>query len=778
MAAFAQLASAVLLVVVGALVGAGLRRWFDPLPRRVLQGFVLLVLVQMAPALLGGRVALPLHLLTTFPPYEALAPAEMPPNLTQADLVHEVAPTEITVRSRLAAGEWPLWNPAVGAGMPLLADPQAHARWLAPLAWPALVVPLPEAFAAGAAVRLLVALVFIFLLFRRLGAGAGPAVFGAVAAGFGAFPTVWRGWPVANSAVVLPLLLYALLVAAERGRRRDWILVSAAAFTTLVSGHPETLLYVVGLGGVFALGLVRRADRGHRAALLGRYAAAGAIALGLAAPALLPTLEQLPATHRYELLERRAERFAQMDPLAAWRSAETLSPELADAADRLALAVAPALRGDDLLDVDWGTGELYVHGTAFVGTLTLLLALLAYWPVRRRDPTGERRPGRLPFERAVLWVGLPVVAVVVARPPGLAHLFAALPVLDRSPVHHGRLTLVLGFLLAFLAVVTLERWRRAGSGWGRWVAALVPVVLAVATFAELSLFLAPANPTAPRELFYPQRDALDFLQNAGAEASGARIVGLGDALGPDIPSVYGLADPRISNPAKPWDYTLLVSPLLRSPRAASDVFEVASHPLYRLLGVSHLAIRDELPLEPWQPVHVSDGLLVYRAAESPLGLLHLPAAAVARGERWAAWAHANPDFGALTQADGGPLADGGRWTSVRPGDSVVERVSGGDPAGPSTHLTARASLVEPRLLGSSIYQDGGWRLLVDGRRQPTVRAHGPFVGAWLPQGAGRLDLVYRPPGFLGGCLLAALAWAMGCLWWVRPPTVVGRPGSG
>lgn len=766
----AQLTPALLLCAFALALGACLRRWFDPVARRVLWSFVVLVVVQMAPVLLGGRVALPLHLLTTSPPYEALAPVERPANLTQVDLVQEVAPTEITVRRRLAAGEWPLWNPAVGAGMPLLADPQVHARWLAPHSWPALVLPLPAAFAAGAAVRLLVALVFTFLLFRRLGAGQGPAAFGAVAWGFGAFLTVWRGWPIAGSAVALPLLLYALLGAAERGRRRDWALVVAAAFTCLVSGHPETLLYVAGLGGGFALGLIWRADHRDRGALLGRYVAAGVLALGLGAPALLPALEQIPETHRYELLERRGERFAEMDPLAAWRSAETLGPELGQAADRLALAVAPSWRGDDLLDVEWGTGELYVHGTAFVGTLTLLLALLGYWPVRRAD--------RLPFERPVLWLGLPVVALVVAGPPGLAHLFAAVPVLDRSPVHHGRLTLLLGFFLVFLAVAVLERLRRLESGRVRRLAGWAPWVLGVATFAELWLFLAPANTAAPRELFYPETDAVEFLRTAGAGAPGSRIVGLGDALRPDIPSIYGLADPRISNPAKPWAYTLLVSPLLRSPRAASDVFEVANHPLYRLLGVSHLAIRDEFPLTPWRPVHASDGLLIYRSPEPPLELLHLPSAAVARGERWAAWAQGNADFGALTQAEGGPLVDGGRggrWASARPGDSVVERLSGGDPLGPSTHLTARVSLVEPRLLGSSIYQDGGWRLLVDGRRHPTVRVHGPFVGAWLPPTAERLDLVYRPPGFGPGCLLAALALALGCCWWTRPPAV--RSGS-
>jgi hypothetical protein len=71
------------------------------------------------------------------------------------------------------------------------------------------------------------------------------------------------------------------------------------------------------------------------------------------------------------------------------------------------------------------------------------------------------------------------------------------------------------------------------------------------------------------------------------------------------------------------------------------------------------------------------------------------------------------------------------------------------------------------LLGR-IYQDGGWRVLADGRRIAAVPDI-PLVAARLPPGANRVVLLYRPGGFLAGCLLAALALALGMARWCPPP---------
>jgi uncharacterized membrane protein YfhO len=64
---------------------------------------------------------------------------------------------------------------------------------------------------------------------------------------------------------------------------------------------------------------------------------------------------------------------------------------------------------------------------------------------------------------------------------------------------------------------------------------------------------------------------------------------------------------------------------------------------------------------------------------------------------------------------------------------------------------------------SSVFQDGGWRILRDGQPWPSGTADGPFVAAVLPAGSARVDLLYRPRSFVWGCGLAAIGLALGAV---------------
>ena len=82
---------------------------------------------------------------------------------------------------------------------------------------------------------------------RRQGLGAGPAVAGAFAYGLGGFVLLWVGWPIANVAALLPLVLYAAALCHQRGERKDLLLLALGGFSLLLGGHPETVLYAFGL---------------------------------------------------------------------------------------------------------------------------------------------------------------------------------------------------------------------------------------------------------------------------------------------------------------------------------------------------------------------------------------------------------------------------------------------------------------------------------------------------------------------------------------------------
>jgi len=283
--------------------------------------------------------------------------------------------------------------------------------------------------------------------------------------------------------------------------------------------------------------------------------------------------------------------------------------------------------------------------------------------------------------------------------------------------------------------------------------------------AELLVFHAPANPSLPRSAFYPVSPAIRFLQE---NAAGTRIAPLANRLLPNAPAVYGLADVRISNPMKPALYAQAVGPVSASVRTTEQILNVPEHPLYQLLGVRYVIAPQRMTSIPGLRQVFRDA--TSRIYERPrvLPRLFLPAAVESAGaEPWTGWLARNPDFAARALVAATPERPA-LWTAARPAASAL---------GPLTlhpaHLGARGSFAEERLVASSVYQDGGGSLLLDGAPRPTIVADGPFVAAWVPAGGHRLDLLYRAPGLLFGVTLAALALAAGTGWLLAPARARG-----
>jgi hypothetical protein len=741
-----------------------LRRWFDPVPARCWAVWGIALAVLFGAVLFGGRVMLPLGYLTKLPPFGGLAEGS-PGNPLQSDLVLQIAPWLVRVREAYAAGEWPLWNPLAGAGEPLLANPQSQA--FQPLVWLALPFPVAAGFGLIAALRVLLPLVFTYLLLRRQEISELPALAGSLAYGLAGFLQLMLGWPLAGSATFLPVLLYGLVVADQRGARRDGLLLALATAAVLLVGHPETSLHVSALAGAFALSRLLSRPAGRRLALARAYGVAGVIGAAFAAPVALPAAEYLPRTLRVEILEARRERLQ-----AATGAADMpeKGPRQYGGVTRLIPHAAPNAFGNNRFRAYWGERNINEDAGGFAGTAALLAALAAAWPLR----AGRR----LPQERLMLGAALTCL-VILARPPGLARLFSLLPILRESLSFHGRISLLLGFTAAYAAACTWERWHRGEIRWRRSVLlgatlaafivwayvahpgpdpaalarlrygslALQLAVLSAALLllarpssplreeglvlvvaAELLAFHAPANPAVTADLFYPETPPIAFLRQRLDPWH--RMAGLGPALRPNIASVYGLADARSSNPAKPAAYVEATRRINRFPGRPTDGFIAPEDPLYGRLGVRFLIT------EPGKPVGKPYRRVFHRRR---------------------AWIYQNPEARALLFLPAESASSTLSLGSVRP-----------------DWLQARASLAERSLLASSVLQDGNWKLLVDGERRPTTRADGPFLAAWLPPGEARIDLLYRPASFAAGLLIAALALAAAAVLWVPPPQVSRR----
>jgi hypothetical protein len=771
------------------LVTAAVRRWYDRVPARALAAFVAVVLVALGPALFGGKVLLPLDNLRGHVPFTALPPTEPHGNLLQGDLVELVAPSLAAGRDIWLTGCWPLWNGLVGAGMPLLADPQAQA--LQPLALAALPLPVTRAAGVIAALRLWLALLFTYLLLSAQGLGEGPALCGGFAFALGGFLMLWLGWPLANSAALLPVVLYAIVRCDRHGGRRDRVLLALAFACLLLGGHPETVLYAGAFSLLFLLARLRQRPArpaSERRGLLRATLPALLLGAGLAAPALLATADYLPQSLRAARLRQPPA------PAAPISGGPGDVGGLGGLALRWLPIAAPNAYGNSRFLYYWGARNTNEDAGGFAGTATLLAALLAL---------GARR--RLPQERLAL--GCAGVCLLALAVPGLAG---------------GRLLLLVAFCLSYAGACTWERWCRgevgrlsvliAGGalaavivwgylahpdptdpgrlallrmGWLRWqlrfllaamlLAAAVPrrwrrpAAFAPAGLAAAELLLAhlPANPPAPQQLAFPPSVPLAFLFDHRAEG---RMAGLGRALPPNLASVYHLADARIYNPMAPAAYLDYLAPVIASWWGELPLLGAPESPLYGRLGVRFLlAAPGERLAPPWQLALADGAGWVYRRPRTQ--------AVFRLGAEKGAGTALSPDTQAAlaspvssADAQAASLLAGEKAAGAGPHPAQDPAAPPAPPEEPDRRLelvrydaarySFRTTGVEAgSRLFSSLYQDGGWRLLVDGRRQPLGRLDGPFAGAPVPPGGHRLDLLYRPRGFVLGCALAALAAA-------------------
>jgi hypothetical protein len=784
-----------------------LRRWYDPVPWRVLAGFLLLIAILFGPALFAGWTLLPLSNLRAAVPY--LGEPRVPlGNWMQGDLIFQIAPWILEVRKPVFAGQWPLWNAGAGIGMPLMGDPQT--QFLQPLVWLATPFHIEAAMAVTSSLRLLTALIFTFLFLRRQGLGAAASTAGAVSYGLGGFVMLWLGWPIGNAAALLPAALYGVARCEAPGGRRDAALLCAAVAALLLGGHPETMMYGLAVTGFFFLTRLLGQAGGARRSLLVRGGAAFLLAGFLASPILLLAQEYLPQTHRARIVEMRrvgnplVEARQDVSSAKAWERWQ-------DRTVRWLLPVAAAHAFGELGDA-WGERNVIEDQCGFAGAAPLVAALAALLPLGRRR--------RFPHERFFAGT-LAVSLALIAQPPGFDRLFLRLPVIGMTAVHqHHRLLLAVTFCVAVLAAAEVERWSR---GEGRRPAVAVAAVLltglilwaylghpspkgrvitgflngglaaqltalacaavllsisfkerraglaaagiALLFAAELFLVHRWTNPPIPARTAYTVPPPVRFLQqNLGPW----RMVGLGNCFLANAPLVYGLRDARIDNPSQPSAHALLTDPLSRTP--LTPRFGKPKHALYDLLGVRYVVTRSDLKL-PFRLVFRHEQGAVWERPHA-LPPLFLPQRArVARpGDSWPKWSARNTDFAerALVAASPGRTRN---WRARPVVPSRLELVSW-----EGARLRAQADLGEPRLLASSIFQDGHWHLLVDGRRTPTVLANGPLVAAWLPAGRHQVELLYRPWRLLLGCALAALALAAACALWIPPP-LARKPGG-
>ena len=387
--------------------------------------YALLALVFVSPALVPGKTLSSSDALWSVPPWAESRPADVPELGANFELLDQALQFEPFMRfGREAFPDIALWNPHIMGGRPFAANAQSAP--FSPFTAPAYAMPVEDALAWAAALKLFVAAFGAYLLARALRLRVAPSLLAGVVFGFGLFFVSWLAWPLASVWAWMPWLLALAEVALRRPGPLPAAGLSVVTAFQFFGGHPESSFHVLFAVVAFvALRLVvhRRAGAPEQRPL---WRPLGAVAAGLAGGALLAGVALAPLAELIlnsgELDERTS---ADPDRIRAVYLAMAFLPDF------------------------WGrpTGTLlpttgFVNNRAFyAGALPLMLAVMA--PVLR--PTLTRV--------ALAAFGLASAGVVVGAPP-VHQVVNALPVF--STAHNGRMIIYYLLVVAVLAACALD----------------------------------------------------------------------------------------------------------------------------------------------------------------------------------------------------------------------------------------------------------------------------------------------------------------------------------
>jgi hypothetical protein len=258
----------------------------------------------------------------------------------------------------LAAEDWlhgmlPWWNPYVGVGLPLASEMQPAAFFLPFILLlhfnaGVLLIKLAMQVIAGLA---------CFGFLRQLGIAIGAAVLGSVLFQLNGTFAWYAHSPVLPIAFI-PLLVLGLERARTQAcadRRGGEVTIALAIAFSLLAGHPETALMDGLFGLAWAIVRVSGLNRKAAIAFIWKTAAGGLIGLAVAAPVLIPFLQDL--------------RISTLGAHGIFPLQPTLQPR------HLAALLFPYIYGPPMADFDWSFwpefGGYIGAGTAFLAVLSL-----------------------------------------------------------------------------------------------------------------------------------------------------------------------------------------------------------------------------------------------------------------------------------------------------------------------------------------------------------------------------------------------------------------------
>lgn len=720
-------------------------------------------------------------------------------------------PLKKYIAERMLQGQLPLWDPWTECGVSLLG--QVSPAVLHPWSLLYLFLPFDLAFKLNHLLPLLLAGVGLYLLARRLGASqtgatAGGFVFGAC--GYLVSQAASNIIYVVGPAGV-PLALERFIALLDRPSPGRLLMASALLALCTYGGEPQSMLVGGLIGAAFAvLRALSRREGLKRAVLL--VAAWGALSFALAAPVALPAAGQAASRakglSRYEL-----ERFA----VSPTRLPGFVIPRAFDDAPEQAATLDETWTASFF--EEYFDGSAFAP-SIYLGMGAFLFALFAFIAGRRGRfflggglflmlaSTGEKLglqpilhrlvPGFALFRYSEKLVAFASLMLAVAAALGAdaafrsrrrAALLAALSALSAS-------AMAAAALVAKGRAAPIEEWlARQGPAHSAAAAARFVQTLQAGLLQEAELVAL----FALGALVYVLKPRLPGAAIATASCGAALIVSAGSQLitlpvenfRERPPLAAGLE--RVAGPsAGRWRFYVRPEFGIRAPdldpKTLSDLdirepIRPQFDSLFRIEGISEyfsipdsnygqllegasreafslLTVRFFLVMPRGMSVKQADEL-GFKRVHYGMWLLTLPPLPRARLLDRTETA---PSMSALTERL--KTVDANRTAIFLPRDAPTTTLAARTQGSPGTvtltrnlpeHMIAEIDAAGPSVLEVGEHYDRGWSARVDGKPAATAAVDGVILGVVVPAGRHRVDLRFRPTGFIAGLGVAILA---------------------
>lgn len=283
-------------------------------------------------------------------------------NPITSDAVSFSYPMKYVVIQYFKNHTFPLWNPYILFGTPLLANFQSGAFSITNIFY--FLVDFNSAWSLQIIAQHIFSCIFMYLLLRHWKISKIGAILGGISFAFGGFNLIWSEWNSHTlTAAFIPLLIFFADRFIKEKKIFDGIFLSIILALQIFSGYPQIVFYTIPALFIVWFVNLKNLNKSYLFTGLGLFIFI-ILGLGIASPQILPGVELLKSSQRsYEAIPREW-------AFLSWRQVITF--------------IAPDFFGNHATYNYWGDKN-YTSNIGFVGVVTFTLALLAIKYFKKRE---------------------------------------------------------------------------------------------------------------------------------------------------------------------------------------------------------------------------------------------------------------------------------------------------------------------------------------------------------------------------------------------------------